>query len=102
VGILSETTSNIESIRERLQTERDRLKQLLGAVTGTLQVTMGDDATSAKLRTRLTGIQKAIGRIDNGTYGRCTACNVEISTGRLESQPTVTHCMSCEMMGLNT
>jgi RNA polymerase-binding transcription factor DksA len=97
--MLSETTSNLESIRERLQTERDRLNQLLGAVTGSLQFTSGDDATSAKLRTRLNDVKKAIGRIDAGTFGHCVGCNVEISATRLETLPTATHCMSCEMMG---
>jgi RNA polymerase-binding transcription factor DksA len=99
VGMLSETTPNLESVRDRLQTERDRLKQLLGAVTGTLHITMGDDETSAKLRVRLTDVKKAIGRIDNGTYGHCTACSTEISASRLETLPTATHCMACEMMG---
>jgi RNA polymerase-binding transcription factor DksA len=99
VGTLSETTPNLESTRERLQAERDRLKQLLGAVTGSLQFSTGDDATSAKLRTRLNDVQKALGRIDNGTYGHCSTCQVEISASRLETLPTATLCMACEMLG---
>lgn len=99
VGILSETTLNLDSIRERLHTERDRLNQLLGAVTGSLQFTSGDDATSAKLRTRLNDVKKALGRIDNGTFGHCAGCNTDLSTSRLEAMPPAMHCMPCEMMG---
>jgi RNA polymerase-binding transcription factor DksA len=96
--MLSETTPNLEPVRERLQTERDRLQQLLGAVTGTLTITMGDDETSAKLRVRLTDVKKAIGRIDSGTYGHCSTCSKDIPASRLETLPTATHCMPCEMM----
>ena len=97
VGMLSETTSNLDPVRERLQTERDRLNQLLGAVTGTLQMTHGDDASSAKLRSRLTDVKKALGRIEAGTYGRCVSCESEIAASLLEKSPVATKCTACEM-----
>lgn len=95
--MLSETTSSLDPVRDRLQAERDRLTQLLGAVTGTLQMHTGDDPHSAKLRTRLNDVKKALGRIDAGTYGRCVACASEIAASILEKSPVVTKCTGCEM-----
>lgn len=98
-----DTQSNPEldlaQLRAHLLGERDRLKQLVGAVTGTLSLAQDDDASSAKLRTRLAAITKAIGRIDGGSYGRCAGCDNSISPSRLATSPTVTHCLGCEMTG---
>ncbi len=37
----------------------------------------------------------ALARLDAGTYGRCEACDNEISTERLEALPYVRHCVEC-------
>ncbi|MGB9712603.1 MAG: RNA polymerase-binding protein DksA [Dissulfurimicrobium sp.] len=41
-------------------------------------------------------IQKALEKIDNGTYGICEKCGEEISIGRLEARPVTTLCIECK------
>lgn len=40
-------------------------------------------------------IHAALHRIENGTYGTCTACGEPISAERLVAQPTATRCIAC-------
>jgi RNA polymerase-binding transcription factor len=56
----------------------DRLSQV--AVHDKLQVTLGD-------------VQRALEKLDEGTYGRCDTCNRQIGTGRLEALPWATLCV---------
>jgi DnaK suppressor protein len=41
-------------------------------------------------------IDKAIERIQNGTYGICEACGEEIGFKRLEARPVTTLCIDCK------
>ncbi|MCX7635009.1 MAG: RNA polymerase-binding protein DksA [Syntrophales bacterium] len=41
-------------------------------------------------------MREAIARIDNGTYGICTACGGEISEKRLMARPVTTLCIECK------
>ena len=43
-----------------------------------------------------TEIQKAIDKIDNGTYGSCESCNRPILVERLRFLPFATHCVKCQ------
>lgn len=45
---------------------------------------------------RLTQIQKALEKIESGTYGRCEQCGDSIAPGRLEIIPYATSCISCQ------
>ena len=40
-------------------------------------------------------IEAAIGRIDDGSYGRCEACGVKIPKSRLEAIPYAAQCVRC-------
>ncbi len=40
-------------------------------------------------------IEKAINRIDEGTYGACEACASQISESRLKARPMATLCIDC-------
>lgn len=40
-------------------------------------------------------VQRAIERIDEGTYGVCEECDGEIGEARLAALPFVTHCIEC-------
>lgn len=46
-----------------------------------------------KLKTK---IEKALERIDNGTFGICEECGDEISEGRLKARPVTTLCIKCK------
>ena len=41
-------------------------------------------------------IEKALGRIDDGSFGQCDSCGEEISTKRLEARPEATLCIQCK------
>ncbi|MEZ0329341.1 MAG: RNA polymerase-binding protein DksA [Dissulfuribacterales bacterium] len=41
-------------------------------------------------------IDKAIERIQNGTYGICESCGEEIGFKRLEARPVTTLCIDCK------
>lgn len=41
-------------------------------------------------------IQKALDRIDDGTFGTCDDCGEQISTKRLEARPETTLCIRCK------
>ncbi|MBQ4439572.1 MAG: TraR/DksA family transcriptional regulator [Kiritimatiellae bacterium] len=67
----------------------------------------GGDGTNQTLRLQALGqmgsintilhkIDEAMHRIDDGTYGICTACGQLIRKPRLLNQPFVTTCMECQ------
>ncbi|THF60855.1 RNA polymerase-binding protein DksA [Pseudothauera rhizosphaerae] len=43
-------------------------------------------------------IDEAIGRINDGEYGYCDSCGVEIGLKRLEARPTATLCIDCKTL----
>lgn len=47
-------------------------------------------------RMLLDKIQKALTRIDDGTFGDCEECGDKISTKRLEARPETTLCIRCK------
>jgi len=47
-------------------------------------------------RTFLSKIDKALQKIDGGSFGVCEACEVEISIKRLEARPETTLCIRCK------
>jgi DnaK suppressor protein len=46
----------------------------------------------------LVDIDRALARIDDGTYGVCEKCGEKITVGRLEARPTATLCIDCARM----
>jgi len=43
-------------------------------------------------------IDEAIARIEEGEYGYCDSCGVEIGLKRLEARPTATMCIDCKTL----
>jgi DnaK suppressor protein len=69
---------------------------------------LGDQASAEidrnyvlKLRGReqklLKKIEKSLEKIEEGTYGYCEICGVEIGLKRLEARPVTTLCIDCKM-----
>jgi DnaK suppressor protein len=50
---------------------------------------------SADLQVTITEIDRALARIDAGTYGRCVGCGAEILEERLELRPFAGRCVTC-------
>jgi DnaK suppressor protein len=44
---------------------------------------------------KLAGLNQALKRMDEGTYGTCTECGAEIPVPRLEVFPETATCMEC-------
>jgi DnaK suppressor protein len=48
------------------------------------------------LRSDLTDVERALGRIDAGTYGTCERCGKPIDPARLEARPWALLCIDCK------
>ncbi len=62
------------------------------------QVTAERSETEAlvnELRSALREVDKALDRIEHGSYGNCERCGQPISDARLEAMPMVTTCIVC-------
>lgn len=63
-----------------------------------------EEEFSLELRTRdrerklLKKIDESLTQIDNGEYGYCAACGMEIGLPRMEARPTATLCIDCKML----
>lgn len=49
-----------------------------------------------RLVTRGRQIEAALARIESGTFGLCCQCEAELDQSRLEADPAVVFCASCE------
>lgn len=53
------------------------------------------DVLVAELRGALHDIERALERVEAGTYGVCGRCGKPISVARLEAMPATTTCITC-------
>ena len=106
---MSETSQQHETVRAELEKERDLLRHKvheLDAKEDDLEydVNFADSAQVAaergenrvlydQLRQDLDDIEKALERMDEGTYGMCEVCNEEIGAARLEIMPSTRRCI---------
>lgn len=102
----------IQDIKRNLLLQKEALlseaEVALNALPGqTVFPDMGDQATAEidrnfmlRLRSReqklLKKIENAIERIENGTFGICDTCGMEIDIRRLEARPVTTLCIDCK------
>jgi DnaK suppressor protein len=100
-----------ESARASLTGERARLIEEIGeAVALPEQMTYGSQAAAATqvfeqerelaMRERashhLEAVERALARLDAGTYGTCIRCGRPIAVARLEALPWAEHCIDCQ------
>jgi DnaK suppressor protein len=100
-------------LRERLESERDRLTNELqqldvsGHENLGYSTHMADDASAAfdqardlalrgNLEEMLKQVQRALDRFDDGTYGRCEVCGQPIDPARLKALPHASTCLDCQ------
>lgn len=53
------------------------------------------EALATELKDRLDDVEKAIGKLDAGTYGTCERCGQPITPARLEAKPASAYCIDC-------
>jgi DnaK suppressor protein len=91
------------STRDRVETLAERPE--LGAAQG-FGKRIGDGTTEAisrltdigvgrSLETGLERVERALAKLDDGTYGTCDTCGGPIAPKRLEAMPDSTLCVEC-------
>ncbi len=96
-------------VRTDLEHERDDLRERIDeldtegsdhtfdenfADSGQVQAEHNEHLTlAASLQEQLDDIERALARIDDGSYGTCEVCGAEIDDARLEAIPAATHCI---------
>ncbi|MFJ8808991.1 TraR/DksA family transcriptional regulator [Streptomyces sp. NPDC102490] len=112
------TPQEVEEARGELQSEADRLRTEIDSSERSLQGMMrdsgdgaGDDeadtgsknitrehelALAATAREVLTQTERALERLDAGTYGLCENCGNPIGKARMQAFPRATLCVECK------
>jgi DnaK suppressor protein len=109
-------TTRSNQIRSRLEAERNRIQDELGQLTtgrplderreGSPFGKREEEATESmelekrlalekRLKALLVEVERAIQKLDAGTYGYCDICNLHIDPARLEALPQAILCVSC-------
>lgn len=102
-----------DALRSFLESERVRLQAVIAQAEAEGGKNLGygnhmaDDATEAFEQAKdlalrqnaeqlLIKVQDALGRFEQGTYGICERCGVEIDPARLQALPYATLCLRCQ------
>lgn len=94
--------------KEELLSEAQMTKSYIQDESGAMP-DINDRATQEEefalaLRTRdrerklIRKIDKSLAEMENGDYGYCETCGVEIGLRRLEARPTATECIDCKTL----
>ncbi|WP_226344738.1 TraR/DksA family transcriptional regulator [Agilicoccus flavus] len=112
------TTDELAEVRAELESDASRIAAELEVSQADLDHLMRDDGsgsgddsadTGGKVLEREQGLtlthnsrvllaqsQRALARIDAGTYGRCESCDQPIGKARLQAFPRATLCVACK------
>jgi RNA polymerase-binding protein DksA len=81
-----------EEVEEIAPTNDNHLAETATATLGReIDYTLGENSEQV-----LAEIDRALQRIDDGTYGTCVSCGDEISPARLEVNPWASLCIDCK------
>lgn len=97
------------SVRGQLTAEREHLAAQIDALepgrnnsqvddnfadSGQVAAEQGENqALAAQLRNELDEVERALAKLDDGTYGSCETCGKEILPARLEAMPAARFCI---------
>jgi RNA polymerase-binding transcription factor DksA len=100
--------SLLTTVRSDLSDERDRLVAQIAALapgggsafddnfadSGQVAAEQGENkALAGQLRAELDEVERALAKLDKGTYGQCETCGDPISEARLEAMPATRYCI---------
>ena len=100
--------SLLSTVRSDLADERDRLEAQISALepgggsafddnfadSGQVAAEQGENKVLAsQLRSELDEVERALAKLDDGTYGKCETCGEPISEARLEAMPATRFCI---------
>lgn len=104
------TTPSLAQITTELTQRRDALMERISRVSADIQKEHSADwseqaqerqndevleAIGNESRNELTQINRALERIENGTYTACSSCGEDISLERLQAVPYTNLCIRC-------
>ena len=109
------TLAKFKHIRANLESEKNRIKDELTLLVGTQSDERREgspfgkreeEATESmelekrlavenRLKSMLAEVDRALQKLDNGTYGVCDMCHTPIDPARMEALPQAILCMSC-------
>ncbi len=91
--------AQLAELGERQQRIALDLAEPLNADSSEQAVELEDDASleaqAALVAREIASVNRALLRIDNGTYGECVRCGDVIAPKRLEARPEAALCFSC-------
>ena len=112
------TTAEITKVRTELTTEADEFGDEIKRAESDIADRLGDSVSDAgddqadvgaktyerehelsltyNARDLLVQTERALGRIESGTYGVCESCGEAIGKARLQAFPRATLCVSCK------
>jgi RNA polymerase-binding transcription factor len=112
--VVASSDLNLEAVRTELKARRDRDRQRLGVLAEhpergsavSFGKRIGDGTSEAVSRLTDVGVgeslerglertERALMKLDEGTYGICDACGRQISGGRLRAMPDAVSCLDC-------
>jgi DnaK suppressor protein len=113
MGALSEEL-DLVAVREELETRRDGTQHRVAALArrpelgsaqgfgkrigdGTVEAIsrLTDIGVGESLESALTRTERALAKLDDGTYGTCDSCGQPIATARLRARPDSVLCLTC-------
>ena len=103
--------TQLASLRASLEEERELLRRQLGdlgvegrgqsfdenfADSGEVAAQQGEALSLANsLQEQLDDVERALGKLDGGSYGTCENCCKDIQEARLEAMPAARLCIDC-------
>jgi len=102
----------LNTVRDELTVEHDRLEAQINALepghgaaspdfddnfadSGQVAAEQGENKVLAsQLRSELDEVERALGKLDDGTYGKCETCEEPIVAARLEAMPSARFCIA--------
>jgi YteA family regulatory protein len=116
------TTARLRAIKKRLLAEKERLEQELHEIMERTSISSDieqvtelstfddhpadlasetferekDLALEGNIQDLLGKVNTALEKIEDGTYGLCDSCGIEINTNRIDALPWASLCLNCQ------
>ncbi|KFG88994.1 DnaK suppressor protein [Sphingobium herbicidovorans NBRC 16415] len=95
----SRLEAQLAELERRQKSVADDLSEPLNPDSSEQAVEKEDDASleaqAALIAREIASVQRALSRIENGTYGECVRCGGAITPQRLEVRPEAALCIAC-------
>lgn len=95
----SRLEAQLAELRDRRGRIKEDLAEPLNPDSSEQAVEVEDDASlegqALVINRAITSVERALARIESGTYGICIRCGEEIAPKRLEARPEAALCISC-------